>query len=84
MLGKEGVRVRLVSKKYERGLFFERFLNYLWCKFHINNFSIVSVTRASFEWEFGGFFYSTLPSQNFLVPSLLVMRCAAKMIWWLS
>ena len=44
-----------VSKKYERGLFFERFLNYLWCKFHINNFSIVSVTRASFDWEFGGF-----------------------------
>ncbi len=75
--------MRLVSRKYERGLFFERFLNYLWCKFHINNFSIVSVTRASFEWEFGGFFYSTLPSQNFLVDQLFVMICAVKMNWWL-
>jgi hypothetical protein len=60
--------------KYERGIF----LNYLWCKFHINNFSIVSVTRASFEREFGRFFDSTLPSQNFLVVDGFVTVYGAK------
>ena len=70
--------MRLVSRKYERGLFFERFLNYLWCKFHINNFSIVSVTGASFEWEFGSILSSTLPSQNFLVVDGFVTLYGAK------
>ena len=70
--------MRLVSRESERGLFFERFLNYLWCKFHINNFSIVSVTRASFEGEFGSILSSTLPSQNFLVVDGFVTVYGAK------
>ena len=47
--------------------FFKTFKNYLCCKFHINNFSIVSINGKQRFNEFERFLYSNLPSQNFLL-----------------